>query len=232
MGTMHRALLCIVCLGLFAVLTLAQDAPPGDDEGFVSIFTGQDLAGWVVAGTAETWKVEDGTLICTGQGGGWIHTEKVYRDLILRVEYKVGPKGNSGIFVHAAPTGHQSAIAMECQVQDDFGRQPSKGTAGAFYNVKAPAKNMSKPAGEWNQVEILWQGDRVRTIMNGEVLYDLDLMDEELNNSVTAADVEKPRDRLREGFIGFQKHTGTVAFRNIRVQELSPPAGEAGEGAP
>ncbi len=222
---MYRVLPCTLCLGLSVALTAAEDARGTNEEGFLPIFNGNDLAGWVIEGTRETWQVEDGMLICTGQGGGWIHTEKVYRDLILRVEYRIGERSNSGIYVHAAPTGHQSAIAMECQVLDDFGRNPSKGTAGAFYNVMAPAKNMSKPAGEWNEVEILWQGDRVRTIMNGEVLYDLNLMDEDLNKSVTAS-VEKPRDRLGEGFVGFQKHTGTVAYRNIRVRELSPPAGD------
>jgi len=197
---------------------MAQE-PGAAEEGFISLFNGRDLSGWH---PVESFMVQDGVIYCTGERGqgGWLRSELMYEDFVLRLEYKISPKGNSGIFVRAPVAGRCSQIGMEIQVRDDHGRDPSTGGAGALYKIMAPAQNMSKPAGEWNEVEISCRGKRVVTIMNGEQLYDVDLDDEELNAKL--ADDFKASGRRRFGHIGLQNHGKPVWFRNIRIKPLVP----------
>ncbi|MFQ6130589.1 MAG: DUF1080 domain-containing protein [Armatimonadota bacterium] len=222
---MARYLLVVLLLGAsLRPVAVAQET--GDvPDGFVPLFNGEDLTGWVVMGS-DMWEVNDGIIHCTAEGRGWLRSEKEYGDLVLRAEYRIYPKGNSGIWVHAPLRGRASSIGMECQILDDHGRPPRKGGSGSFYNVMAPAKNMAKPAGEWNQVEIAWIGDMVSAVLNGQKLWEVDLMDEELNASLP--DDRKASKRQRRGYIGLSKHTGPVDFRNIYIKDLDEQGGAEG----
>jgi hypothetical protein len=189
------------------------------EDGFVRMFNGVDFSGWHVSGDA--WVMQEGGVIhCTGGNGSWMRSALLYEDFVLRFEYKISPKGNSGVFLHAPLVGRQSQIGLEMQISGDHGREPSSSGAGALYKVMAPAKNMSKPEGEWNEVEITWQGRRVTTVMNGEQLYDVDLDDEELNAKL--ADDFKASGRRRFGYMGLQNHGKPVWFRRVRVKPLPP----------
>src|SRR5450432_525735 len=67
---------------------------------FVDLFNGRDLAGWVnVNTTDETWRIQDGVLICSGHPIGVMRTEKQYENFILHIEWMhIEPGGNSGVF--------------------------------------------------------------------------------------------------------------------------------------
>src|SRR5689334_24666924 len=83
-------------------LALAPGVRADDkDDGFVPLFNGKDLAGWVVKGKPEGWQVtKDGILRSEGgKGGEWLRSEKEYDDFILKVEWKVSKDGNSGVFL-------------------------------------------------------------------------------------------------------------------------------------
>ena len=72
---------------LLATVVAAQAA---DNDGFVPLFNGRDLTGWVNANCApETWSVRDGLIHCTGQPTGALRTERQYENFILEVEFKV-----------------------------------------------------------------------------------------------------------------------------------------------
>ncbi len=185
-------------------LSAAQKA----EEGFVPLFNGKDLTGWHVMGT-PAWKVEDGVLVCTGEGGGWLRSDKQYENFVLRLEFRISKGGNSGIFIRSALEGNPAFTGMEIQILDDHGREPAPYTTGAIYDAVAPKKNMSKPAGEWNFVEIICSGPWVVVAMNGEEIVRVN-MDEH----------PKLKDRLRKGYIGLQNHGSRVEFRNIRIKEL------------
>jgi hypothetical protein len=174
-----------------------------------SVFNGRDLSGWVQMYGGE-WKVEDGVLFGrNGQGwttnpeksGSWLRTEKSYGDFVLELEYAINARGNSGIFVHSALEKNPAFTGHEMQILDDAGREPKKSTTGALYDVVAASKNMSKPAGEWNQVRIECKGPRIQITMNGQPIIDY----------VTG--------RTTHGFIGLQNHdtNAVVKFRNIRI---------------
>lgn len=176
------------------------------------LFNGRDLSGWVVMHDGE-WTIEDGVLVGRNgtnwttdpeRSGSWLRTEKEYGDFVLELEYAINEKGNSGIHFRSALEKNPSFTGYEMQIVDDAGREPRKSSAGAIYDVVAALRNMSKPAGEWNQVKIVCQGNRIRIIMNGVEI------------------VDHTGDRAARGFIGLQNHDArsVVRFRNIRISEL------------
>ena len=46
--------------------------------------------------------IDDGSILCTVQGGKYLYTEQHYDNFILSLEYKTESKVNSGIFVRWA----------------------------------------------------------------------------------------------------------------------------------
>jgi hypothetical protein len=177
-----------------------------------ALFNGHDLAGWTVMHGGE-WAIEDGALVGRNgtnwstnpeKSGSWLSTEKQYGDFILELEYAVNQGGNSGVFFHSAHEKNPAFTGYEMQIVADQGRQPTKGSAGSLYDVVAAAKNMSRPAGEWNQVKIVAEGRHVQILWNGELTIDHDT------------------DRALKGYVGLQNHDSksAVKFRNIRITEL------------
>src|SRR5215510_6794641 len=85
------------------------------ETGFKPLFNGKDWSGFkpvlpAGADPANTWRVENGVLICSGKPNGYLVTEKSYRNYVLRFDWKyVRPaglesdekfNGNSGCLVH------------------------------------------------------------------------------------------------------------------------------------
>lgn len=182
---------------------------PVDADGFATLFDGTDLSAWEITGDPAGWKVEGDTLTWVRRGGRYVRTRAVFADFILRLEFKIAESGNSGVFVRAPAAGRHSRIGMEIQIMGDAGKPPHKNGTGAIYDVRAPRVNASRPAGEWNELEIQCDGNHFRAVLNGEEIHNFDL----------AADPEL-RHRLHEGFIMLQDHGAPVSFRNIRIKDL------------
>ncbi len=177
-------------------------------EGYIALFDGNSLDGWwIQGGEGGNWEVgAEGTIDCTGAGGGTLYTRDRYSDYTLKLEYNIVAEGNSGIFNRAPRTARQSWIGFEFQVMGDYGEEPDDQSTGSIYNVVPPAVNASRPAGEWNEVIIELKGPHYRAWLNGIQIQDINFdEDEELMY------------RLREGFIGLQDHDNPVSFRNIRL---------------
>ena len=173
------------------------------------LFNGRDLSNWVVMHDGE-WKVEDGVLVGRNgtnwstnpeKSGSWLRTQKQYKDFVLEFEYSISPRGNSGVFFRSDTAKNPAFTGYELQITDDHGRNPSKGSTGALYDVVAASKNMSKPSGEWNRVRIEARGPAIKVWLNGEQV------------------VEHQGTRRASGYIGLQNHDNrtTVKFRNIQV---------------
>jgi hypothetical protein len=201
----------VVALLSALVVTACTSARSSRAPGSMALFNGRDLTGWVVMHGGE-WTVEDGALVGRNGrdwstnpavSGSWLRTEREYENFILDFEYAV--EGNSGVFVRSALEKNPAFTGYELQLVPDAGRPPTKGSAGALYDVIAASKNMSRPAGAWNQVRILAEGDRIQIVWNGEMVLDFD--------AATRAD---------RGYLGLQTHDeNTVArFRNLRLTEL------------
>lgn len=191
-------------------------------DGFIPLFNGKDLIGWKLFNSKpEAWVVDKGMLVCTGAGGGWIGTERDYANFVLRLEYRLSPAGNSGIYLRAPEKGHISRVGMEVQLLDDFhprfGRIDFYQHTGSIYHVVAPNQRASKKAGEWNAIEVRADGREVSVVLNGKKIVDANL-DRALRDPATAA--EHPGLKRVTGRIGLQNHHARIEFRNLRVKEL------------
>ena len=71
---------------------------------------GADGYGWEpgTGDAAPNWKLANGVLACTGERGPWLRSLKQYGDFNLRLEYKLQPGGNSGVYVRVPHDGGPS----------------------------------------------------------------------------------------------------------------------------
>jgi hypothetical protein len=122
------------CCGVLALLVSALPAEDPRSDAIrpreaVSLFNGKDLAGlysWLKDTKREdprkVFAVEDGMIHVSGDGFGYLATEKAYRDYHLSVEFKWGKKTdggkyvrNSGILLHGTgPDGGAGGTWMSC----------------------------------------------------------------------------------------------------------------------
>lgn len=216
---MNRILLAgLVGVGSFLVFALPS-ATPADEEGYVSIFNGKDLTGWIERGSKGGYVVEDGKLVCTPHGR-FLFTEKEYADFSFKFEFKLTPGANNGVAIRSPLEGNPAYDGMEIQILDDYhpryrNLRPTQ-YHGSIYDVVPAKRGYLKPAGEWNEEEIICKGPHVKVILNGAVIVDADL------SKITDPEVLKrhPGLRRRSGHIGFFGHGARVEFRNLRIKVL------------
>ncbi len=185
---------------------------PGEkEEGFVPLFDGRTLKGWTVLSDSwQSFSVEDGVIACDGSSPNtYLRTNRRFSDFVLRLEAKISPGGNSGIFVRAPLWGRSSLIAFELQIEGRPNTNLANNGAGGIYSVLSPKVDAMKPVGEWNKYEITCRGTKVRILLNGQLIQDFDMNE-----------VPQMRGRLIEGVIGLQDHSDEVWFRKIRIKEL------------
>ncbi|HXF94951.1 MAG TPA: DUF1080 domain-containing protein [Gemmatimonadales bacterium] len=208
--------------------TMNTLTPEERAQGWRLLFDGKTTAGW--RGWRQDtvppgWQVVDGALTRVGPGGDII-TRDQFRNFELVLEWKVAPGGNSGIFYRASED--DSAIywtAPEMQVLDDAAHadgQDRLTSAGALYGLYPAPRGAVKPAGEWNQVRIVVNGNHVEHWLNGVKLVECDLGSPDWEARVKASKfAPHPRfGKNAEGYIGLQDHGDWVAYRNIKIREL------------
>lgn len=180
------------------------------EEGFVALFNGRDFDGWWFWGdNPAAFIVNDQAEIELVQtGAAAIMTRDRYDNFILRVEF-LTEGGNSGIFLRAPRASRQSYIGMEFQIYLGPDAEVNDDMTGAIYQQAAPLVNAIRPAGEWNELEIICDGPHLKATLNGQLIQDINL-DEH----------PELKHRLRDGFIGLQDHRDFVKFRNVRVKRL------------
>lgn len=188
------------------------------ESNYKSLFDGKSLDGWQqVGGGQESWKVEDGLLICTGKRGSWLRSSNEYGDFNLRLEYKLKPAGNSGVYVRVPENGshHGQDAGVEIQILDDshprYAKLKPYQFSGSVYAVAAARQRVARPAGQWNCLEINCRGRDYRVTHNGLVVVD-----------AKASDFPELNRRLPAGYLGLQNHSEEVYFRNLRIGPPRP----------
>jgi len=251
---LHR----LVVLGVLAALAVAsgwwlgqaaqaagpEDPPPADaplthqaegaiaseDLGFVDLFNGEDLSGWVDVNTSpETWRVEDGVLICTGLPIGVMRSEKQYENFILEIEWRhMEPGGNSGVFVWSAgevPEGRRLPKGMEVQMLEldwvninarNGNPQPIEYVHGELFGAggltatpdhprgrrSSSIENRCLGHGQWNRYVVVCVDGTVKLSVNGRFV-----------NSIRDSSI-------RKGYLCLEAEGAEIQFRKIRIMEL------------
>jgi hypothetical protein len=125
----------------------------------VELFNGQDLAGWHLSDpkAAQTWKVEDGSLVSLGNGAELI-TDRKFDDFKLHIEFKVAPGANSGIYLRGR---------YEVQVEHDSHPEAAERSLGGVYGFLAPSPMPSHAPDVWRSYDITLVGRSVTVVLDG-----------------------------------------------------------------
>jgi HEAT repeat protein len=193
-------------------------------EGFVALFNGRNLDGWV--GNPTGYTVADGAIEFDPKAGDSsnLYTAREYGDFQFRFEFQLTPGANSGVAIRAPREGDAAYVGMEIQVLDDTAPiyaalQPYQ-YHGSVYGIIPAKRGSLKPVGDWNAEEILIRGSRIRVTVNGTVIVDGDLA--EATRYGTLDHRPHPGLQRTAGAIGWLSHDSAVRFRNVRIKELWP----------
>jgi 3-keto-disaccharide hydrolase len=208
---------------LIVLLLAAVVVGAAAEPGFVTLFDGKTLNGWILVGKhGRGYVPEKGILVCPADGGGNLYTEREYSDFAFRFEFRMEPGGNNGVGIRAPREGDAAFVGMEIQILDD-GNERYKGQLkptqyhGSIYDVIPARPGFLKPAGEWNTEEIVAKGRQIRITLNGVIIVDANL------DIVKEPEVLKRHPGLarKSGHVGFLGHDTRVEFRNIRIKDLA-----------
>jgi hypothetical protein len=159
-------------------------------DSFTELFAEDGVPkGWIVTSWNDLskppeqevkWTVKDGVLTSGAPRGTWLVSEKEYGDFVFEFEFKLGELGNSGCALRTPLAGDPAFEAMELQMADlRYNTMAADSElTGGIYRAIAPRKQVYKPT-EWNKYQITLQGTRLKVVLNGELIHDLDLAEQD-----------------------------------------------------
>lgn len=213
-------------------------------DGWKLLFNGKNLDGWHSfheKTPGKDWSVDDGAIMLKKTNSD---PSKDYQDLVtngiysnfdLKLEWKAKPCIDSGVmfYVQETPeykntyeTGPEMQIAdLACTVPDS---RVLMERAGDIFDLISDKVEWVKPAGEWNQYEIIADNGRVQLFQNGHKVIDTDLNGEAWKSLVANSKFAKMPNfgTFRKGHISLQgtepkgKPGIKIYFRNIKIKEL------------
>ena len=209
---------------------------------FRDLFNGKDLAGWVNVNTEpDTWRVEKGMLVCSGNPIGVMRTDKQYENFVLHVEWMhTEPGGNSGMFLWSGPRANPGSPfpdGVEVQMlelewpnlhKQDGKTPPAAYVHGELFGVgkvktvpdnargvrSMSIENRCKGRGEWNTYDVVAVDGVIKLSVNGKFV-----------NGISHTSQKK-------GYICMESEGAKIYFRNIRIMELAPGVTSAEQTAP
>ena len=231
-------------LAALVVVTLCDSLPAqtlsnhGDNKlssmekraGWRLLFDGNTLNGWMTSSELPGKTPVENGCINPHKCGGYmmVHTQQ-WSNFELRLDFKISPCCNSGVFVRTSslkprPGKDVGFNGLEVQILDT--QTAGYYDTGAIYDLSKPTQNAMKPAGEWNHMEITCNGSLIEVALNGEKVNHLDLSqftepNKRPDGSAHKFDVAY-KDHPRTGYIGLQDHGSPCWFKNIKLRPLRP----------
>jgi hypothetical protein len=240
---MHRRLSIILVAGM-AMATAAGAGPERTRQdslgsgNLVPLFNGKDFSGWHGVATMDPrkfaamsadekaralekgaedlkkhWRVEDGVIVNDGQGA-YLTSDKDYGDIELKVDFKIGPQGDSGVYLRGNPQ-----VQIWDFTEPRYARMGAdKGSGGLWNNgAGAPGKDplvrADKPIGEWNTFRIIQVGERTTVYLNDKLVVDHARWENFWDRKLPV---------VARGPIQLQTHDHEIHWRNIAVREIPP----------
>ena len=202
-----RALGAVACA--LACLAPASLAPAADEDGFRPLFNGKDLSGWVTPADPALFTVEDGQIVGRTDGklkkNEFLATARPYGDFTLKAKVKF-KTGNSGIQVRSLRAENGKVSGPQADIGEGyFGSLYEEGMRSKLLVTypKDKGKALFK-VGEWNDMVVTAQGDRITVTLNG-------------TETVNLADPAF----LKSGIIALQVHVGPpmeVRFKDLMIK--------------
>jgi hypothetical protein len=200
-------------------MLLNEDKEPALKRGFVELYNGKDLKGWVQHGGKHKFEAKDGYIEATvvpGEKSAYLTTEKEdYGDFIFTCDIKWVVDGNTGVQFRSALKDGKTVAGPQFEMEESTRDRGWSGGIYAqscggqyFYPLWLDAHKEVRGAIDydgWNRVTIAARGQVVRTWVNG----------------IPAAKW-RTKEYLK-GFFGLQAHSGKegqIQFRNVKVKEL------------
>ncbi len=219
---------------LLALASLAAPAPAAepDTDGFVPMFNGKDLSGWVNVNTAPgTFFVKGDEVVTTGHPTGFLRTARQYENFVLELDWMHVNKtevGNSGVFVWGDPvpavgTGYTRGIEVQVLVNLEYkDKKTGKVTAtshGDLFSIWGahckpdrphplgwerclPSEYRAKGGGEWNHYKVVANDGVIKLSVNGK--------------EVSGVSHCNPR----KGYLALESEGAECHFKNVRIKEL------------
>lgn len=194
--------------------------------GWKLLFDGRTTDGWrgfKAPAPDAGWHVAEGALSPDPKASQDIMTKEMFGDFELAFEWKIGPKGNSGVMYRVTEDGDRTYWSgPEYQVLDNSRGEPPVQRAGALYDLYAPTGAVTKPVGEFNEARIVIRRGRVEHWLNGVKVVEYELGSADFKARVAASKFKAwPMfAQGARGHIALQNHGDPVAYRNIKVRPL------------
>lgn len=177
--------------------TAATGAPSPSDSGTNALSSAEQAAGWRLLFDGKTttgwrgfgktsfpekgWRAEDGILKHEknepGYHAGDIITDEEFGNFELVLDFRVTPRGNSGIkyLVDEKVAKSGAAVAFEYQILDDDlhpdatkGKDGDRKCGGLYDLIAPPSDKVLHPVGQWNQARLVVNGNHVEHWLNGK----------------------------------------------------------------
>jgi cytochrome c len=218
-------------------------------QGFTLLFDGKSLSNFHNYGKTtigKSWIIEDNAIHLDAQpnpeghwqapDGGDILTAEDYGDFELKLDWKIGKCGNSGIFYHVVEKpekyGYGWMTGPEMQVLDNVCHPDTKfpkHRAGDLYDLIECKYVTVKPAGEWNHVRLVFKNGKVQHWLNNRKVVELKMFENgkptqkwlDLIAGSKFPGLPAPDFGLAQsGRISLQDHGDPVWFKNIKIRRL------------
>ncbi len=186
-------------------------------DGFVPLFNGKDLGGWVYEhGPKGAFRVVKREIQCNRVMGApranypaWLRTVREYENFILRFEYSIPYYCESGLCIHAPLHGRRADVGMKIVLTEDTARGAKTQKTGSILHVMREKAFVAKKHSTWYPMEVHMDWPMLRVTLNGVVVQEVDCEKH-----------EKLRWRLRNGYIAFTAMGAPFSLRNLRIKEL------------
>lgn len=193
-----------------------------EEVGFEPLFDGSSLFNWT-GNTTDYYPVNGELVVDPKRGGkGNLYTKKEYGDFHMKFDFQLTPGANNGLGIRTPLEGDAAYVGMELQILDNTAPIYAKLQAyqyhGSVYGILPSKQGFLKPVGEWNEQEVIAEGNRIKVILNGEVITDGDIV--QAIKDGTPDHKEHPGLLNKTGHIGFLGHGSPLKFRNIRIKEI------------
>jgi len=194
-----------------------QNNLKNDGKETIQLFNGENLNNWVFQLRDQTvdpstvFTVQNNVINISGNPFGYMRTKDSYSDYTLHLEWRWPAEAtNSGVFIHAQLPDTIWLRCIECQLQSgnagDFvcmsGADMTERSDKSTRVVRKMAASSEKPAGEWNTMEVVCEGNTIEVTINGV-----------LQNKGTGVSES-------EGHICLQSEGKDIEFRNVYLTKL------------